>query len=149
MAKLIIWQSKNRKQVQETFGSCPKQEYASKPTLNARVGIIIFQVATLLDYRRIALQTFRIFLYFLLFFKIWSKYDPSIKVIKGNPMTIAIMDSQSFNDEFHKTFQEKNYKKQIVNDSSTAIQEFLDSDGYVVNEVPQQIGLIWKRKPQD
>ena len=36
---------------------------------------------------------------------------------------------KSYNDEFHQTFQ-KIYSKQEVEDSSEAIQEFLDSGGY-------------------
>ena len=38
---------------------------------------------------------------------------------------MPIMDCQSINDEFHQAFQ-KIYSKQEVEDSSEAIQEFLD-----------------------
>ena len=39
---------------------------------------------------------------------------------------IKITNLQGINDEFHKAFQ-KIYKKQDVDDSSEAIQDFLDS----------------------
>ena len=40
---------------------------------------------------------------------------------------MPITDCQSFNNEFQKAFQQI-YMKQEVDDSSEAIQEFLDSD---------------------
>ena len=41
---------------------------------------------------------------------------------------MLITDRQSINDEFHSVLQEI-YSKQEVDNSSEAIQEFLDSDG--------------------
>ena len=41
---------------------------------------------------------------------------------------MPITDRQGINDEFHQAFQ-KIYSKQEVEDSSEAIQEFLDSGG--------------------
>ena len=44
-----------------------------------------------------------------------------------NPKYITVMDQQGVNEEFHEAFQKIN-RKRDVDDSSEAIEEFLDSD---------------------
>ena len=55
-------------------------------------------------------------------------YDPTKAESKENSWLIPITDRQGINNEFHQAFQ-KIYSKQDVEDSSEAIQKFLDSDG--------------------
>merc|ERR1711872_1147534 len=55
-------------------------------------------------------------------------FDPTKEENDGNPRLMPITDRQGINDEFHQAFQ-KIYSKQEVDDSSEAIQEFLDSGG--------------------
>ena len=55
-----------------------------------------------------------------------SEYNPYLPEINENTRYIKIKDCQWINDEFHKAFQ-KIYAKQDVDDSSEAIQDFLDS----------------------
>ena len=53
-------------------------------------------------------------------------YDPTKAESKENSWLIPITDRQGINNEFHQAFQ-KIYSKLDVEDSSEAIQEFLDS----------------------
>ena len=55
-------------------------------------------------------------------------FDPTMAESNENPRLMPITDRQGINDEFHQAFQ-KIYSKQDVEDSSEAIQEFLDSFG--------------------
>ena len=55
-------------------------------------------------------------------------FDPTQEENDGNPRLMPITDRQGINDEFHQAFQ-KIYSKQEVDDSSEAIQDFLDSGG--------------------
>ena len=55
-------------------------------------------------------------------------YDPTKAESEENSRLVPITDRQGINDEFHQAFQ-KIYNKQDVEDSSEAIQEFLDSGG--------------------
>ena len=56
-------------------------------------------------------------------------YDPTKAESDGNTRLVPVTDRQGINDEFHQPFQNI-YNKQDVEDSSKAIKEFLDSDGY-------------------
>ena len=53
-------------------------------------------------------------------------YEPTKAESKENFRLMPITDRQDINDEFHQAFQ-KIYSKQDIEDSSEAIQEFLDS----------------------
>ena len=53
-------------------------------------------------------------------------YNPDLPESYENARFIEIKDCRGINDEFHKAFQ-KIYAKQVVDDSSEAIQDFLDS----------------------
>mgnify|MGYP003336044648 CR=1 FL=1 len=55
-------------------------------------------------------------------------YDPTKAESNENPGLMPITDRIGINDEFHQAFQ-KIYSKQEVEDSSEAIQDFLDSGG--------------------
>ena len=63
-------------------------------------------------------------------------YNPSREERKENPRLVPITICQSIDDEFHKAFQ-KIYNKQEVEDSSEAVQEFLDSGGHQAFRIPQ------------
>ena len=60
--------------------------------------------------------------------KVNPYYDPTEAETDGNTRLVPITDRQGINDEFRQAFQ-KIYNKQDVEDSSEAIQEFLDSGG--------------------
>ena len=53
-------------------------------------------------------------------------YNPNLPENDENTRYTEVTDHQGINDEFHKAFQ-KIYAKQNVDDSSEAIQNFLDS----------------------
>ena len=53
-------------------------------------------------------------------------YDPAKAESNEHSRLVPITDRQGINDEFHQAFQ-KIYNKQDVEDSSEAIQKFLDS----------------------
>merc|ERR1711872_1075772 len=55
-------------------------------------------------------------------------FDPTQEENDGNPRLMPITERQGINDEFHQAFQ-KIYSRQEVDDSSEAIQDFLDSSG--------------------
>ena len=55
-----------------------------------------------------------------------SEYNPNLPESNENARYIEIKDHQGINNKFHKAFQ-KIYSKQDVDDSSEAIQDFLDS----------------------
>ena len=55
-------------------------------------------------------------------------YDTTKAKSNENSRLVPITDRQGINDEFHQAFQNI-YSKQDVEDSSEAIQEFLDSGG--------------------
>ena len=57
-----------------------------------------------------------------------TNYDPNLPERDENTRYTKVTDRQGINEEFHKAFQ-KIYAKQDVDDSSEAIQDFLDS-GY-------------------
>ena len=60
--------------------------------------------------------------------KVNPNYHPTKAETDGNTRLVPITDRQGINDEFHQAFQ-KIYNKQDVEDSSEAIQEFLDTGG--------------------
>ena len=55
-------------------------------------------------------------------------FDPTMAESNENSRLMPITDRQGINDEFHQAFQ-KIHSKQDVEDSSEAMQEFLDSCG--------------------
>ena len=55
------------------------------------------------------------------------EFNPNIPESQNNVKQIEIKDRQGINDEFHRAFQKIYAKQDNVDDSSEAIQDFLDS----------------------
>ena len=55
------------------------------------------------------------------------EFNPNIPESQDNVKQIEIKDRQGINDEFHRAFQKICAKQDNVDDSSEAIQDFLDS----------------------
>ena len=56
-----------------------------------------------------------------------TEFNPNLPESQDNPKQIEIKDRQGINDEFHRAFQKIYARQETVDDSTEAIQDFLNS----------------------